>query len=157
MESIDLKALSGPTRRGERRQRADLLKESANLAGTLGGSLGDGQPDNVIVKGTSGDDVILVACDANGVSVLGLAAQFHITSAETANDTLTVYGLAGEDVMEALALTADAIRLAGDGGDGADILIGGAGNDVFYGGNGDDVLLGGPGLDVLDGDQVTIS
>jgi Ca2+-binding RTX toxin-like protein len=129
----------------------DVTEVNVNLASTLGGVTGDGQPDTVVVTGTSGDDIALVVGDATGVSVLGLAAQVNITHAEAANDRLTVNVLAGDDVVTATALTAGAIQLTADGGDGADVLIGGDGNDVLSGGAGDDVLLGGPGLDVLDG------
>ena len=52
---------------------------------------------------------------------------------------------------EASGLSAAAITLTEDGGDGDDILIAGAGNDTLLGGAGDDVLNGGPGQDVLDG------
>ena len=77
----------------------------------------------------------------------GLPAAIRITNAEP-TDQLRVDGLAGDDVIEAAALTADAISLTIDGGEGDDLLLGGAGNDVILGGPGDDVLLGGPGLDV---------
>ncbi|MFL6068633.1 MAG: calcium-binding protein, partial [Gaiellaceae bacterium] len=112
---------------------------------------GDGAADNVIVDGTAGDDVIQVAGDASGTSVLGLAAVVRIAGAEAANDRLTVQASAGDDVVEATALTAAALRLTEDGGDGNDILIGGAGGDMLLGAAGDDVLLGGPGIDTLDG------
>ena len=92
---------------------------------------GDAQPDNVIVHGTNGDDVVLVVGDASGAAVLGLAAQVNITGAEAANDRLTVNALAGDDVVEASGLAAGAIQLTADGGDGDDVLIGGAGNDVL--------------------------
>jgi Ca2+-binding RTX toxin-like protein len=58
---------------------------------------------------------------------------------------------AGDDVVDASGLAANAIRLAVDGGDGDDVLLGGAGADALTGGAGDDVLMGGPGQDVLDG------
>jgi Ca2+-binding RTX toxin-like protein len=117
------------------------LTEAANVAGA----------DNVIVQGTNGDDVALVVGDAAGTSVLGLAAQVNIVGADAANDRLTVNALAGDDVVEASGLTAGAIQLTGNGGDGDDILVGGDGADVLSGGAGDDVLVGGPGIDVLDG------
>ena len=109
------------------------------------------QADTVIVNGTNGDDVILVAGDASGVAVLGLAARVNITGAEAANDRLTINALAGDDVVEASGLAAGAIQFTADGGAGDDVLIGGAGNDILLGGDGDDVLLGGPGMDILDG------
>ena len=70
---------------------------------------------------------ITVAGDASGVSVVGLAAQVNITGAEAANDRLTVNALAGDDVVDASGLTADAIQLTENGGDGNDVLIGGDG------------------------------
>jgi Ca2+-binding RTX toxin-like protein len=117
------------------------LTEAANLAGA----------DRVIVQGTNGDDVALVVGDANGVSVLGLAALVNITGAESINDRLTINALAGDDVVEASSLAASGIQLTADGGDNDDVLVGGDGNDTLLGGLGDDVLIGGPGTDVLDG------
>jgi Ca2+-binding RTX toxin-like protein len=129
----------------------DVTEVNLNLAGTPGGTAGDGQPDAVIVSGTNGADVIAVSGGAGGVSVLGLAARVNITGAEAANDRLTVNALAGDDVVNASRLSAGSIRLVADGGADDDVLIGGAGDDTLAGGAGDDVLIGGPGLDVLDG------
>ncbi len=122
-----------------------------DLSATPGSGVGDGAADTVTVEGTSGDDVISVAGDASGTTVFGLAAQVNVTGAEAANDQLIVKALAGDDVVTASGLSAAAIRLTEDGGDGNDVLIGGAGNDTLLGGAGDDVLIGGPGQDVLDG------
>ncbi len=83
--------------------------------------------------------------------MLGLAATVNITGAEAANDRLTVNALAGDDVVQASTLSAGAIALTANGGDGNDVLIGGQGNDTLTGGAGDDILIGGPGQDVLDG------
>ena len=127
----------------------DVTSVNVDLAAAGGG--GDGAADLVIANGTSGDDVALVVGDANGVSLLGLAAQLNITGAEAASDRLTVHVLAGDDVVEASGLAATGIQLTADGGADNDVLIGGDGNDVLLGGDGDDVLLGGPGIDVLDG------
>ncbi len=129
----------------------DLTEVNLNLAGTIGGTAGDGAADAVTVFGTSGDDVIQAAGDASGVSVFGLAARVNITGAEAANDRLTVTAQAGDDVVEASGLLAGAIQFTADGGAGDDVLIGGEGNDVLLGGIGDDVLIGGPGIDILDG------
>jgi Ca2+-binding RTX toxin-like protein len=109
---------------------------------------GDGAADTVIINGTAGDDVLTVSGDAAGVSAVGLSARVNITGAET-TDQLTVFALAGDDVVDASGLTADAI--GADGGEGDDDLVGGAGNDTLIGGAGDDVLNGGAGQDVLDG------
>ena len=80
-----------------------------------------------------------------------MAAAVHISGAESANDRLIVNALAGDDVVDASGLSADAIQFAANGGDGDDVLIGGAGNDTLSGGAGDDVLIGGLGQDILDG------
>jgi Ca2+-binding RTX toxin-like protein len=122
-----------------------------DLASPSGSGTGDGAADNVIVNGTSGEDVVTAGGDASGVSVNGLAAQINVTGAEAANDRLTINALGGDDVVVATGLSANAIGLTVDGGDGDDVLIGGDGNDTLLGGAGDDVLIGGPGLDILDG------
>ena len=111
----------------------------------------DGHASSVIVNGTNDNDAIAVAGDANGVVVLGLAAQVAITGAEADRDSLTINGLAADDVINAWGLDAGAIRFTANGEDGDDELVGSAGDDMLSGGNGDDILEGGPGQDVLDG------
>ena len=81
----------------------------------------------------------------------GLAPEIAITTGEAANDRLTVNGLAGDDVINATAVAADAIALTLDGGNDEDVLSGGAGNDTLLGGDGDDLLDGNGGTDTLDG------
>jgi Ca2+-binding RTX toxin-like protein len=127
----------------------DLNTINLNLAAA--GGAGDAQPDTVVVQGTNGDDVIVVAGDAGGSAVLGLAAQVLITGAESANDRLVVNALAGDDVITAEGTTATAIQVTLSGGSTDDVLIGGDGNDTLNGNDGDDVLIGGLGQDVLDG------
>jgi Ca2+-binding RTX toxin-like protein len=129
----------------------DVANVNIDLASPPGSGVGDGEADAVIVNGTNADDAIVVAGDASGVTVTGLAALVNITGAEAAIDRLTVNTLGGDDVMNASGLAVGAIALTADGGAGDDILIGGNGDDVLLGGDGDDVLIGGPGLDVLDG------
>jgi Ca2+-binding RTX toxin-like protein len=129
----------------------DVTQLNLDLASPPGSGRGDGQPDSVIVNGTNGNDAIVVAGNASGTSVLGLAAQVNITGAEANSDRLTINALAGDDVVDASGLSADAILLTENGDDGNDVLIGGDGNDTLNGGDGDDILIGGPGLDILDG------
>jgi Ca2+-binding RTX toxin-like protein len=151
VESIDFTARGGADRITVADVTGtDLTEVNTDLAAAPGGP-GDAQPDNVIVHGTNGDDVIVVAGDASGVSVLGLSTQVNITGAEAANDRLTINALAGDDVVDASGLAAGAIQLVVDGGEGNDVLIGSAGDDVLSGGPGDDVLIGGAGSDVIDG------
>ncbi len=129
----------------------DVTGVILDLAVPAGSGTGDTQPDSVIVDGTAGDDVIVVAGSGSSLSVLGLAAQVTLLGSEETQDRLTVNALDGDDVIEASGLASGVIQLTGDGGSGNDILIGSAGTDVLLGGPGDDVLIGGAGLDVLDG------
>lgn len=128
----------------------DVTGIDLNLASSSAG-MGDGQADQVIVNGTTGDNVATISGNAGNAVVVGLAARVNLLASEPANDSLRINALAGDDVVDASGLTADVLQLTSDGGDGADVLIGSAGNDTLLGGAGDDVLLGGPGLDVLDG------
>jgi Ca2+-binding RTX toxin-like protein len=105
----------------------------------------------VTVHATADNDVALVFGDATGVSVFSLAATVNLTGMEAANDTLTIVGGDGDDVLSASGLAAGAIKLVLDGGAGDDVIIGSDGDDVLIGGAGDDVLIGGLGNDVIDG------
>src|SRR6266542_4039866 len=121
----------------------DVTSLVADLAGTLGGTSGDGQVDQVVVNGTNGEDAIRISGDAAGVAVAGLHALVSIQHQEP-NDQLAVNGLAGDDIIDASGLAAGRISLALDGG---------AGNDAIAGGQGVETLLGGPGNDSIDGNK----
>jgi Ca2+-binding RTX toxin-like protein len=150
VELVDFRALGGADNvTVNDLSGTDVTSVKTDLAGA--GGAGDGQPDQVIVNGTAGDDAIVAAGSAGAAAVMGLAATVAIAGAEAANDTLVINALAGDDVVEASSLAADAIKLTADGGDGDDVLVGGAGNDTLRGAAGDDVLIGGPGIDALDG------
>jgi Ca2+-binding RTX toxin-like protein len=137
----------------------DTTQVDVNLAGTVGGTAGDGAADNVIVNGTAGSDVVQLFSDPSGVHVFGLAAAVTVTGIEGAQDTVTISAGAGDDVIDASSVQAGAAKLVLNGGEGDDIIIGSAGDDVLIGGAGDDVLIGGGGNDVLQaapGDDVVI-
>ena len=152
VEQFDVNTLGGPdTMVVNDLTGTDATTINIKLAGLIGGSTGDGQADNIIVNGTSGEDVIFVSGNASGVTVSGLAALINILTAEPALDRLTVNSLAGDDIVDASGLAATGIALTLDGGEDDDALTGGDGDDNLLGGNGDDVLIGGPGVDVLDG------
>lgn len=127
----------------------DVAAVDIGLAAAASG--GDGAADNVVVTGTTGDDVITATGDANGMTVTGVAAQVNIFGAEAANDRLTIQGLAGDDVIDATGMLTGAAAFFADGNQGDDVLEGGANNDTLSGSDGDDILIGGAGLDVLDG------
>ncbi len=129
----------------------DVRTVNADLAATIGGNIGDGQADQVIVNGTNGNDAIEVADRNNTAGVTGLAARVNVRNTDPAIDSLTINGLDGDDIIDAAQLTSNSIVVTLDGGAGDDLLVGGNGNDTLFGRDGDDVLVGGPGEDVLDG------
>jgi Ca2+-binding RTX toxin-like protein len=150
VESIDARMLGGADQLTVNDlSGTDVTEVTGDLRGPAGTE--DGAADNVIANATNGDDVAVVAGSGGNAAVLGLAARTTVIGANPANDRLTVKGLDGDDVVDASGLTADAIGLTEDGGNGDDVLIGGAGADTLLGGAGDDVLIGGPGNDILDG------
>jgi Ca2+-binding RTX toxin-like protein len=150
LEEVDLIALGGAdtVTVGDLSGTA-LAAVDVDVRSAPGGG-GDGQPDQVIVTGTSGDDTVNVE-GQGGVLVTGLAARVTITGVEVARDTLQVNLLGGDDAIDARRLAAGQIGLIADGGTGNDVLVGSPGADTLLGGDGDDVLLGGPGNDILDG------
>jgi Ca2+-binding RTX toxin-like protein len=124
-----------------------------DLAGTAGG--GDGSVDTVTINGRDTingraiDDTIDISTVDGVIFVTGSPAPVAIFNAE-ANDQLVVNGSAGNDTIDASALTAGAITLRLEGDGGLDTLIGSAGNDVLVGGTGyADSLFGGDGQDTF--------
>lgn len=135
----------------------DAKLVAIDLAGTIGGTTGDGVTDSVIVNATNGNDKISVAAAGGIVFVNGLSAQVTIAHAE-AGDSLTVNGLGGDDNINLSKLPAGTLQLivdAGAGNDtitgsfGADIVFGGDGNDSVFGDNGNDVAFLGAGDDLI--------
>jgi Ca2+-binding RTX toxin-like protein len=136
----------------------DVRLVDIDLAGIIGDTAGDNQPDTIVINGIGGDDVIQLSLQNGALVVTGLATQIVIEHFD-ANDTIRIVGLGGDDVIEASGVGLGGPHLIFEGGDGNDVLIGGAGNDTLDGGAGDDVLIGGAGLDVLlggPGDNVLI-
>jgi Ca2+-binding RTX toxin-like protein len=152
VEQIDLNALGGADNLVVNDlSGTDLTEIATDLASPAGSGAGDAQPDNVIVNGTNGDDIAVVAGQGSDLEVVGLATHITVSGAESASDRVTISALDGSDVVDASGIAAGAMSLSIDGGTGDDVLIGGDGNDTISGGEGDDVLLGGPGTDTLDG------
>jgi Ca2+-binding RTX toxin-like protein len=150
VESIDAEMLGGAdTLRVDDLSGSGVVRVDADLAAT--GGADDGQPDNVIVEGTNGDDVASIAGGGTNLSVSGLSALVSVSGGSAVSDRLTVSTLAGDDVIDASGVAAGAMLLTLDGGDGDDVILGGDGADTLLGGAGDDVLIGGPGNDTLDG------
>jgi Ca2+-binding RTX toxin-like protein len=93
----------------------DVNSVNVDLAGTLGGATGDGQPDRVVVNATDNDDTIKVNGDATEVTAKGLAPTIGILHPEAANDRLELNTLAGADTVDPDGLAAGAIQLFVDG------------------------------------------
>jgi Ca2+-binding RTX toxin-like protein len=116
VERVDFNALGGADLVTVNDLRGtDVKAVNVDLAGTLGGTTGDGQPDRVVVNATNGNDSVNVNGDAAGVKASGLAATTKILHAEAANDRLEINTLAGRDIVNSGRLAAGAIQLFVDG------------------------------------------
>jgi Ca2+-binding RTX toxin-like protein len=121
----------------------DVNEVNIDLAGTIGGTSGDAQVDNITLNGTNDADVVEILGEARVFGVLGLPALIDINNAEGI-DQLRVNGNDGDDSINASILPAGIIQLTLDGGQG---------NDTIFGSNGNDTLIGGDGNDFVDGDR----
>lgn len=149
VERIDLNALGGTdTVIVNNLTGTDLAEAEVNLAGTLGGTAGDAQPDVVIANGTSGNDRVEVFGAGTAYIVVGLRTRLSVNQSEGANDALVINALAGNDAVTATTLPAGIVKLTVDGGAGNDSLVGSQGGDVFLGGDNDDVVDGQQGNDL---------
>jgi hypothetical protein len=92
----------------------DVTSVDLDLAGTLGGTAGDGQIDRVVVKGTAGNDAPTVAGGAGAVSVTGLAPTLELLHAE-ATDQLDFEDFNVGDTVAHGGLAANTIQLFLDG------------------------------------------
>jgi Ca2+-binding RTX toxin-like protein len=74
----------------------DVTQTNLDLASALGGSDADGAVDNLVVKGTNGDDTINIQGNGPGADVTGLATAVSVKHADSP-DVLSVNTLAGND------------------------------------------------------------
>jgi hypothetical protein len=97
VETVDFNALGGADNvTVNDLTGTDVTRTNIDLAGTLGGSAGDGALDNVVVSGTDGDDTINVDGSGSGADVTGLATTVSVNHPEP-TDKLSVNTLAGTD------------------------------------------------------------
>jgi Ca2+-binding RTX toxin-like protein len=129
----------------------DATDVAIDLAAALGGTTGDNQSDKVTVNGTGDDDVVVLEQSGAEVKVTGLAAQVSIDHFEVDSDRLVIAGGAGDDILAAVQIPAESMKLTLEGGEGDDALTGSAAGDEILGGVGNDTLIGGDGGDVLNG------
>jgi hypothetical protein len=76
----------------------DVTQTNVDLAGTLGGSAGDGDVDNVGVNGTDGDDTVNIDGLRSAVDATGLATAVSVTNPEP-TDSLSVNTFAGKNIV----------------------------------------------------------
>jgi RTX calcium-binding nonapeptide repeat (4 copies) len=116
VERVDLNALGGADVTTVNDLSGTDVKEfNVDLAGALGGTTGDGEPDRVVINGTNGDDRIDVDGNADGVAVHGLDPTVRIFHSEVANDSLEINTQAGADTVSSAGLAAGVIQLFVDG------------------------------------------
>jgi hypothetical protein len=97
VETVDFNALGGKdTVTVNDLTGTDVTQTNLDLAGTFGGSAGDGAVDNVVVNGTDGDDTIDIDGSRSSVDVTGLATAVSVKHAEP-TDLLSVDTHAGTD------------------------------------------------------------
>ena len=150
VENVDFNALGGSDSVAvQDLTGTGVSSVNVDLAGTLGGTAGDGQADRVAVDGTNGNDLLNVTGDASGVEVTGGAARVAVQHAES-TDVLDVSGLGGNDSISATGLAAGTIAATLDGGAGDDRIAGGQGVETLLGGDGNDTIDGNGGNDIAD-------
>jgi Ca2+-binding RTX toxin-like protein len=93
----------------------DVSSVNVDLAGTLGGTTGDGAVDRVVMNGTAGNDAIDVSGDSGQVKVGGLAPLVTISNPE-ATDHLEFNALEVGDTVNTAGLVAGTIQVFIDGG-----------------------------------------
>lgn len=146
-EKLELNALGGSdTIIVQDLRTTDVAEVAIDLAGTLGGSAGDGQADLVLTHATNWSDVIDVVADEGAVTVLGTQTLVTVEHAD-AQDRIAVYTFDGNDGIDASTLAAGVIEITVDAGAGDDTVRGSQGADVLFGGDGDDVVIGNEGND----------
>jgi Ca2+-binding RTX toxin-like protein len=126
-----------------------VTQVAVDLSVPAGSGQGDAAADTVVDNATAGDDDIKVVSSGSSILVNGLQAQLSIKGAEGGLDSLTINGLAGNDVIDASRLKAGQVSLTINGGAGDDKIVGSAGNDVVIGGQGSDTALLGAGDDTF--------
>jgi Ca2+-binding RTX toxin-like protein len=124
----------------------EVTDVNVDLAGAIGGILGDAQLDTVSTNGTANGDIIDVFGAGTSVSILGLTARVDVKNLD-ATDAIVVNGQGGNDSISATTVAAGIAALTLDGGAGNDTILGSQGNDVLLGGEGADFVLGDNGND----------
>ena len=132
VETVDLHELGGTdTITVDSLLGTDVTRVDADLAGTLGGSAGDGAADTVVVNGTDLADTVPVTASGGVVKAVNGPTSVFVSNAEPANDVLQVNTLAGSDSVSFFRGVSALLSLNVDGGADPDtiLLTGTAGPD----------------------------
>jgi predicted lipoprotein with Yx(FWY)xxD motif/Ca2+-binding RTX toxin-like protein len=115
IEQIDLNALGGSDLVAvDDLSGTDVAGVNVDLAGSLGGTTGDGSVDRVLMNGTAGDDAIDVSGDSGEVKVGGLTPTVNLFHHE-ATDRLELNALDVNDTVNTAGLAVGVIQLFVDG------------------------------------------
>jgi Ca2+-binding RTX toxin-like protein len=101
----------------------------------------DGQADSIIVFGSAGDDQIAISGSGDRFHIAGAGPKIEIRNAEGALDSLSIYGIDGNDRLTAQNLAAGLVSLILEGGPDDDTITGSQGSDSLVGGDGNDLFL----------------
>jgi uncharacterized repeat protein (TIGR01451 family) len=120
----------------------------------------------LVVGGTSGDDVIVIAPGSGGapaqstdlnVTINGVTTEVMAPAGGHYSRVVVYAGDGNDDVTQAGSITVPGWLYGGNGNDrlkggsGDNVIVGGAGDDLLVGGNGRDFLIGGTGSDRMIG------
>jgi Ca2+-binding RTX toxin-like protein len=87
VETVDFNALGGKDNiTVNDLSGTDVTQTNLDLAGTLGGSAGDGALDKVVVNGTNGADTVHIDGNGSGADVTGLATAVSVKHADPDNN-----------------------------------------------------------------------
>jgi Ca2+-binding RTX toxin-like protein len=106
---------------------------------------------NLLVEGTSGDDVITLQADGSGNMTATLNGVTSQSIPLASVNTVDVEAGAGNDMVTIESSMPATLGVSVQGGPGDDTIMGGPGNDTIGGGAGNDSLSGGPGDDSMKG------
>jgi uncharacterized repeat protein (TIGR03803 family) len=106
---------------------------------------------NLLVEGTSGDDVITLQTDGNGNLTATLNGATSQNFAVSQINSIDVEAGAGNDSVTIESSMPATLGVSVQGGPGDDTIMGGPGNDTLGGGAGNDSISGGPGDDSIKG------
>jgi Ca2+-binding RTX toxin-like protein len=115
VEFVDFNALGGADNvTVENLTGTDVTSVHLDLAGSLGGTTGDGQVDHVVVNGTNGDDTFTVEGGPGDVKVSGQTPTVDLLHAEP-TDQLDFETFSGIDLLATGGLAAGTIQLFFEG------------------------------------------